>query len=60
MEDSKDSKTEKHLNSILLHEAKLAIKNYESYLLDRITSKELAEKMLSLSHIVKRLEDYYK
>lgn len=60
MEDSKDSKTEKHLNSILLREAKLAIKNYESYLLDRITSKELAEKMLSLSHIVKRLEDYYK
>jgi hypothetical protein len=60
MQDPKDLKTEQHLYTILFREAKLAIKNYENYLLDRITSKELADKMLSLSHIVKRLEEYQK
>lgn len=60
MQDPKDSKTEQHLNSILLREAKLAVKNYENYLLEKITSKDLADKMLNLAHIVKRLEDYYK
>lgn len=58
MQDPKDLKTEQHLNAILLREAKLAIKNYESYLLDKITSKELAAKLQSLSHIIRRIEDY--
>ena len=60
MDEAKDQKTEKHLNAILLREAKLAIKNYESYLLDKITSKVLAEKFESLSLIIKRIENYQK
>jgi hypothetical protein len=60
MDEEKDSKTEQHLNSILFREAKLVIKNYEKYLLDKISSKDLADKMLSLSHIVKRIEDFQK
>jgi len=60
MQDPNDNKTEQHLYTILFREAKLAVKNYESYLLDKITSKDLADKMLSLSHIVKRIEDYQK
>ena len=60
MQDPKDFKTEQHLNAILLREAKLAVKNYEAYLLDKITSKDLADKMQSLSHIVKRIEEYQK
>ena len=60
MQDPKDFKTEQHLNAILLREAKLAVKNYEAYLLDKITSKDLADKMQSLSHIVKRREEYQK
>ena len=60
MDDSKDIKTEQHLNAILLREAKLAVKNYEMYLLDKITSKELAGKISSLSHIIKRIEEYHK
>lgn len=58
MENQKDPKVEKHLNTILLREAKLIVKNYEAYLLDRITSKQLAEKMLSLSHIIERIDDF--
>jgi hypothetical protein len=58
VDDSKDPKVERHLNTILLREAKLIVKNYEYYLLDKITSKQLAEKMLSLSHIIKRIEDF--
>lgn len=60
MDDPKDIKTEQHLNAILLREAKLAVKNYELYLLDRISSKDLAAKITSLSHIIKRIEDYQK
>ena len=60
MQDPKDFKTEQHLNAILLREAKLAVKNYDAYLLDKITSKDLADKMQSLSHIVKRIEEYQK
>jgi hypothetical protein len=60
MDEEKDIKTEQHLNSILFREAKLVIKNYEKYLLDKISSKDLADKMLSLSHIVKRIEDFQK
>lgn len=60
MEDPKDLKTERHLYAILLREARLAVKNYEGYLLDKITSKDLADKMQSLSHILKRIQDYEK
>lgn len=63
MEDKEpveDLKTERHLNTLLLREARLIIKNYESYLLDKITYKTLAEKMLSLAHIVKRVDEFNK
>jgi|APGre2960657404_1045060.scaffolds.fasta_scaffold177496_2 hypothetical protein len=57
MEDFKDLKTERHLNALLLREAKLLIKNYEAYLLDKMTSKELATEMLNLTHIIQRIEN---
>jgi hypothetical protein len=60
MEDFKDLKTERHLNALLLREAKLLIKNYEAYLLDKMTSKELATEMLNLTHIIQRIENSVK
>jgi hypothetical protein len=60
MEDFKDLKTERHLNALLLREAKLLIKNYEAYLLDKMTSKELATEMLNLTHIIQRIENNVK
>lgn len=60
MEDFKDLKTERHLNALLLREAKLLIKNYEAYLLDKMTSKELATEMLNLTHIIQRIENIVK
>lgn len=60
MEDFKDLKTERHLNALLLREAKLLIKNYEAYLLDKMTSKDLATEMLNLTHIIKRIENSVK
>ena len=61
MEEPEDLlKTERHLNTLLLREARLIIKNYEFYLLDKITSKALAEKMLSLAHIIKRVDEFNK
>jgi hypothetical protein len=46
-----------HLYAILFREAKIIVSNYESYLKDRITSKELAQKMLSLRDAIKRIEE---
>lgn|GEM_PF-2356872 len=61
MEEPEDLlKTERHLNTLLLREARLIIKNYESYLMDKMSSKTLAEKMLSLAHIVKRVDEFNK
>ena len=61
MEEPEDLlKTERHLNTLLLRESRLIIKNYESYLMDKITSKALAEKMLSLAHIIKRVDEFNK
>jgi hypothetical protein len=60
MEDFKDLKTERHLNALLLREAKLLIKNYEAYLLDKMTSKDLATEMLNLTHIIQRIENSVK
>lgn len=60
MEDFKDLKTERHLNALLLREAKLLIKNYEAYLLDKMTSKDLATEMLNLTHIIQRIENNVK
>lgn len=52
-----DQKKLDHLYAILFREAKLIVSNYEKYLKDKITSKELAQKMLSLRDALNRIED---
>jgi hypothetical protein len=54
---SNDSKSSDHLHAILFREAKIILSKYEDYLRDKITSKELANKMLSLRDAVKRIEE---
>ena len=55
MEDPKSKKD--HLYAILFRESKLIVTNYENYLRDKITSKQLAEKMLILRDAIKRIEE---
>jgi hypothetical protein len=55
--DGNDSKRADHLYAILFREAKIILSKYEDYLRDRITSKELAQKMLNLKDVVQRIED---
>jgi hypothetical protein len=52
-----DNKNQIHLQAVLFREAKLIVANYELYLKDKISSKELAQKMLSLRDAIKRIED---
>jgi hypothetical protein len=52
-----DSKNSDHLHAILFREAKIILSKYEDYLRDKITSKELANKMLNLRDAIKRIED---
>jgi len=52
-----DSKKISHLYAILFREAKLILSNYEKYLQDKLTSKELAQKMLSLRDAIQRIEE---
>jgi hypothetical protein len=52
-----DSKSSDHLHAILFREAKIILSKYEDYLRDKITSKELANKMLNLRDAIKRIED---
>lgn len=52
-----DSKKFDHLYAILFREAKIIISKYEAYLQDKITSKELAQKMLSLRDVINKIED---
>ncbi len=52
-----DQKKLDHLYAILFREAKLIVSNYEKYLNDKLTSKELAQKMLSLRDALNRIED---
>ena len=54
---SNDSKSSDHLHAILFREAKIIISKYEDYLRDKITSKELANKMLNLRDAVKKIEE---
>jgi hypothetical protein len=54
---SNDSKSSDHLHAILFREAKIILSKYEDYLRNKITSKELANKMLSLRDAVKRIEE---
>ena len=46
-----------HLYALLFREAKIIISNYEKYLKDKMTSKELAQKMISLREAIIRIED---
>jgi len=52
-----ENKNLDHLYAVLFRESKLIVSNYEIYLKDKITSKELAQKMLSLRDALIRIED---
>jgi len=54
---SNDSKSFNHLHAILFREAKIILSKYEDYLRDKLTSKELAQMMLNLRDVIKRIED---
>jgi hypothetical protein len=54
---SSDPKKIEHLYAVLFRESKIIISNYERYLNEKISSKELAQKMLSLRDAVLRIED---
>lgn len=59
MED-KNRKHLDHLHAILFRESKIILSNYEKYLQDKITSKELAQKMLSLRDAIEKIESFNK
>jgi hypothetical protein len=52
-----DQKRQDHLYAVLFRESKIIIANYEKYLKDKITSKELAQKMLNLRDAIIKIED---
>lgn len=52
-----DRKKIDHLYAILFREAKIIISNYEKYMRDKITSKELAQKMINLRDAIIKIED---
>ena len=51
-----DPKRIDHLYAVLFRETKIILSKYEDYLRDKITSKDLAQKMLSLRDAVSRIE----
>ena len=55
--EANDPKRADHLHAILFREAKIILSKYEDYLRDKITSKELAQKMLALRDAIKRIEE---
>lgn len=52
-----DPKNITHLYAVLFREAKIIVSKYEDYLRDKITSKELAQKMLNLREALSRIEN---
>jgi hypothetical protein len=46
-----------HLYAVLFRESKIIVSKYEDYLKEKISSKELAQKMLSLRDAIKRIEE---
>jgi hypothetical protein len=46
-----------HLYAVLFRESKIIVSSYEKYLKEKISSKDLAQKMLSLRDAVIRIED---
>jgi len=54
---NEENKKMDHLYALLFRESKLVLSNYENYLRDKLTSKQLAEKMTSLREVIKKIED---
>jgi hypothetical protein len=54
---SEESKNLDHMYAVLFRESKIIISKYEAYLREQITSKELAQCMLSLKDAIKRIEN---
>jgi hypothetical protein len=54
MEEEKDDVP--HMYAVLFREAKIIISNYEDYLRGKISSKDLAKKMLNLRDAIIRIE----
>ena len=54
MQEDKDDVP--HMYAVLFREAKIILSNYEDYLRDKMTSKELAKRMLNLRDAIKRIE----
>jgi len=54
---SEEPKNLDHMYAVLFRESKIIISKYEAYLREQITSKELAQCMLSLKDAIKRIEN---
>lgn len=54
MQEDKDDVP--HMYAVLFREAKIILSNYEDYLRDKMTSKELAKRMLNLREAIERIE----
>ena len=54
MEEDKDDVP--HMYAVLFREAKIILSNYEDYLRDKMSSKELAKRMLNLREAIDRIE----
>jgi len=54
---SEESKNLDHMYAVLFRESKIIISKYEAYLREQISSKELAQCMLSLKDAIKRIEN---
>jgi hypothetical protein len=54
---AEESKNLDHMYAVLFRESKIILSKYEAYLREQITSKELAQCMLSLKDAIKRIEN---
>jgi hypothetical protein len=54
---AEENKNLDHLYAVLFRESKIIVKKYEDYLRDKITSKQLAQCMLSLKDALERIEN---
>jgi len=54
MQEEKDDVP--HMYAVLFREAKIILSNYEDYLRDKMTSRELAKRMLNLREAIERIE----
>jgi hypothetical protein len=46
-----------HMYAVLFREAKIIVSNYEDYLRGKMSSKDLAKKMLNLRDAILRIEN---